>query len=163
MDTIDILKGISLVMSNAFDGAKDEKNEKIEIGLRREEGDPWVDNRLMDGFGVVIKKDILQINYTSEERLSNLHKKNYEQEFEERIENAASFIKKEFRKVMKKELKLEKIGDITIFVESISNIRQQVHAQGKYRILGLDEVKNSGKDEYREKFRKMIDKYNDKN
>lgn len=162
-DTIDILKGISLAMSKAYDGALDEDGEPIKIGLRREEGEPWKDNRLMDGFGVVIKKDILQVNYTSEERLANLHKKDYKGEIESRVQDAVSFLKKEYRKIMKKELSLEQVGELEIFVETISNIRQQVRAQGKYRIAGIEEVKNAGKDEYREKFIKTIEKYNDKN
>ncbi|NJN96314.1 MAG: hypothetical protein HC875_20465 [Anaerolineales bacterium] len=60
-------------------------------------------------------------------------------------------------------MKLEQVGDLEIFVESISNIRQQVRAQGKYRIAGFEEVKNAGKDEYKENFLKKLEKYNDKN
>ena len=50
--TLEIVRGISQVMANSHDGALDDKGEPIKIGLKREEGDPILDSRVMDGFGV---------------------------------------------------------------------------------------------------------------
>jgi hypothetical protein len=43
--TIDIIRGISQVAGNMFDGATDENGEPIKIGLKREEGNPMLDKR----------------------------------------------------------------------------------------------------------------------
>ena len=51
---IDIVKGISVAAGNAYDGAKDENGEDLKIGLKREEGNPNIDRRRMDGFGVKV-------------------------------------------------------------------------------------------------------------
>ena len=52
--TLEIINGISQVLSNSYDGALDESGEPVKIGLRREEGNPLVDPRVMDGFGAHI-------------------------------------------------------------------------------------------------------------
>ena len=49
---LEIVNGISQVMANAYDGATDENGEPIKIGLKREEGHPINDSRVMDGFKV---------------------------------------------------------------------------------------------------------------
>ena len=38
--TLEIINGISQAISRGYDGAHDESGEPIEIGLRREDGDP---------------------------------------------------------------------------------------------------------------------------
>ena len=48
--TLEIINGISQVLSKKYDGALDENDEPIKIGLKREEGDPILDSRIMDGF-----------------------------------------------------------------------------------------------------------------
>ena len=46
--TMEIVNGISQVMANSYDGALDEKGEPIKVGLKREEGHPINDSRVMD-------------------------------------------------------------------------------------------------------------------
>ena len=41
--TLEIINGISQVLSKAYDGALDENDEPVKIGLKREEGDPIVE------------------------------------------------------------------------------------------------------------------------
>ena len=50
--TLEIIRGISQAASNAHDGAIDEKGEPIKVGLKREEGHPLLDKRVMDGFSI---------------------------------------------------------------------------------------------------------------
>jgi hypothetical protein len=45
-----IIQGIAAAMANSYDGATDENGDPIKIGLRREEGNPVIDSRVMDGF-----------------------------------------------------------------------------------------------------------------
>ncbi len=49
-DVLEIVRGISQVMANAYDGAMDENGEPIKIGLKREEEVAITDKRVMDGF-----------------------------------------------------------------------------------------------------------------
>ena len=46
---LDIIKGLNQAAANAYDGYQ---NMDEEIGLRREEGHPIIDSRVMDGFSV---------------------------------------------------------------------------------------------------------------
>ena len=50
--TSEIVNAISQVLANTYDGALDESGEPVKIGLRREEGNPLIDHRVMDGFGI---------------------------------------------------------------------------------------------------------------
>ena len=56
---LDIVRGISQAAANAYDGSQDEKysldGEARKIGLKREEGDPIIDSRVVDGFNVRIR------------------------------------------------------------------------------------------------------------
>ena len=47
--TLEIINGISQVLANSYDGALDESGEPVKIGLRREEGNPLIDHRVIDG------------------------------------------------------------------------------------------------------------------
>ena len=53
---MEIVRGISQVMANSHDGALDDNGDPIKVGLKREEGDPITDSRIMDGFKVVVCK-----------------------------------------------------------------------------------------------------------
>ena len=71
--TLEIIRGISQAAANAYDGAHMEgyssDGKARTIGLKREEGDPITDKRVMDGFGVAFHGDKLKISYHSEVQL----------------------------------------------------------------------------------------------
>ena len=48
----EIVQALSQAAANAYDGAHDADGEAIKAGLKREEGNPLIDKRVMDGFGV---------------------------------------------------------------------------------------------------------------
>ena len=48
----EIVQGLSQAAANAYDGALDENGEPLLAGLKREEGDPILDKRVMHGFKV---------------------------------------------------------------------------------------------------------------
>ena len=73
--TLEIIQGINQAAANAYDGAHDERfvdGEAKEIGLNRESGDPIIDSRVSDGFGVKIIGNKLQINYEANIKLSDV-------------------------------------------------------------------------------------------
>ena len=81
-DVLEIVRGISQVMANAYDGAVDENGEPIKIGLKREEDVAITDKRVMDGFKVKIHGNELHILYHSEVQLKEVHSNNFESELE---------------------------------------------------------------------------------
>ena len=95
---LEIVNGISQVLANSYDGATDEDGEPVKIGLKREEGHPINDSRVMDGFSVKMYPGKICIHYHAEIKLKDLHKNDFESDIEEMIEQIAKFLKKEFKK-----------------------------------------------------------------
>ena len=138
--TLEIINGISQAISRGFDGALDENGDPVEIGLRREEGSPLLDSRVIDGFSARICADRLYISYHCEPPLREVHNSSFESEMESMIEKVKSFIQKEFKKVTKSSLSLSDPSEVQVLVEYISRIRTSVKAHKCYKIGGLSEV-----------------------
>ena len=158
--TLEIVNGISQVLANSYDGALDEKGEPVKIGLRREEGNPLVDHRIMDGFGAHISGDRLHIKYHAEIPLKEVHANGFEGEMESMVEKVKSFIQKEFKKVTKGALSLTDPSEVDVLVEYISRIRCSVKVHKCYKIGGTDAEPNDSYTDGREvepEFKKMMD------
>tara|TARA_Y100000592_G_C5362712_1_gene264455 strand:- start:86 stop:583 length:498 start_codon:yes stop_codon:yes gene_type:complete len=138
--TLEIINGISQVLANSYDGALDEQGEPVKIGLRREEGNPLVDHRIMDGFGAHIAADRLHIKYHTEIPLKEVHASNFESEMETMVEKVKSFIQKEFNKVTKSSLSLSDPSEVDVLVEYVSRVRCSVKVHKCYKIGGTDAV-----------------------
>jgi len=140
--TLEIINGISQVLANTYDGALDKDGKPIEIGLRREEGDPLLDERVMDGFGAYISGDRLHIKYHCEPMLKEVHNPSYESEIDSMVEKVKSFIQKEFKKVTGDSLSLSQPSEVDVLVEYISRIRVSVKAHKCWKIgsIGADPV-----------------------
>ena len=132
--TLEIINGISQVLANSYDGALDESGEPVTIGLRREEGNPLVDHRVMDGFGAHISGNRLHIKYHAELPLKEVHSNGFEAEMESMVEKVKSFIQKEFNKVTKSSLSLSEPSEVDVLVEYISRIRCSVKVHKCYQI-----------------------------
>ena len=52
---LDVIKGLNQAAANAYDGYQMDE----EVGLRREEGHPLIDSRVIDGFSVKFSADKL--------------------------------------------------------------------------------------------------------
>ena len=135
--TLEIINGISQVLANTYDGALDESGEPVKIGLRREEGNPLIDARIMDGFGAYISGDRLHIKYHSEIPLKEVHSNGFEAEMESMVEKVKSFLQKEFKKVTKSSLTLSDPSEVDVLVEYISRIRCSVKVHKCFKIGGL--------------------------
>ena len=135
--TLEIINGISQVLANSYDGALDESGELVKIGLRREEGNPLVDHRIMDGFGASIIGDRLHIKYHTEIPLKEVHSNGFEGEMESMVEKVKSFLQKEYGKVTKSSLSLSDPSEVDVLVEYISRIRCSVKVHKCYKIGGV--------------------------
>ena len=60
---LDVIKGLGQAASNAYDGYE---NMDDKIGLRREDGDPILDSRVIDGFNVRFAGNKMVLSYQSE-------------------------------------------------------------------------------------------------
>jgi hypothetical protein len=147
-ELMDVIKGISQVMAQTYDGARDENGELRKAGLRREEVPAFTscDCRLLDGFRARVThyadKDnsfpCLIVSYHSELRMEEAHSPKLVEDVEMHIAEALKYLKKEFKKVTGKELSVEKHGEIKMLVEETSRIRVFVTAQCRYKIGGVD-------------------------
>jgi hypothetical protein len=159
--TMEIVRGISQVMANSYDGALDESGEPIKIGLKREEGHPIHDSRVMDGFKVSFHGNKLCIHYHSEVKLKEVYANGFESDVEQMIEDIASFIKKEYRKVTGNSLSLAKDGEMDAIVQNTSRIRTWVQAKCFYLIGGLDDstggINDPSEDRLEDNFRKFLE------
>ena len=140
--TLEIINGISQVLANSYDGALDESGEPVKIGLRREEGNPLIDHRVMYGFGAHIAADRLHIKYHAEIPLKEVHANGFESEMESMVEKVKSFIQKEFNKVTKSSLSLSDPSEVDVLVEYISRIRCSVKVHKCYKIGSLETESN---------------------
>ncbi len=140
--TLEIIQGIRQAASNAYDGALDENGEPVKIGLKREEGNPLLDQRVMDGFNVSFYGKRLCIGYHSEVRLKEVYGSNFESDTEQMIEDIASFLKREYKKVTGNSLSLKAVGEVDVLVQNTSKVRSWVQAKKHYEIGSLSEVEN---------------------
>ena len=144
MDKIQqIIQGIAAAMANSYDGATDENGDPIKIGLRREEGNPVLDSRVMDGFDCKIQGDLLVVKYSTEENLKGLRGihhmglEKYQKEIEQRMADIIKFVKKEAKKATGANLRLTLDGEIDILIQPMNKLRTMVSAVGMYKIGGM--------------------------
>tara|TARA_Y100000593_G_C4070666_1_gene218976 strand:- start:30 stop:539 length:510 start_codon:yes stop_codon:yes gene_type:complete len=145
---LDIVRGISQAAANAYDGSQDEKysldGEARKIGLKREEGDPIIDSRVVDGFNVRMSGPILTISYQSDIKLKDVYAGDIEADVDEMIENVASFLKKEYKKVTGDSLSLTADGEVDVLVQNTSKVRVFVTGKKNYKIGNLEGVLEVG-------------------
>jgi hypothetical protein len=144
-NVLDIVRGISSAVATAYDGALDEKGEPIKIGLSREEGDVVLDKRIMDGFGVSLSGNTITIKYHGNIQLRDVHGGKFESEIAQKLEDIASYLKKQYKKITGNSLSLTKIDkEPDIFVQSLSRRRSMVNATCSYKIGGMPEEPELG-------------------
>ena len=140
--TLDIVRGISQAACSAYDGALDEKGEPIKIGLKREEGNPMVDSRTMDGFKVRIDGANLIVSYHSDILLKDVYGGNLENECEKIMGDIVRFLKKQYKKVTGNTLSLTDPSECDVLVQSTSRVRVFLTASKVYTISGMQGVNN---------------------
>jgi len=136
--TYEIIQGLSQAAANAYDGAHNDEGELLEIGLQREQGNPLIDKRVMDGFNVRFFANKMVLSYHSEVQLKEVYAKGFESEIDQRLADIVSFLKKEYRKVTGSSVGLKQEGEIDVRVENSSRIRSWVMAAKTYVIEGSE-------------------------
>ena len=162
---VDILKGISQAAGNMYDGAADENGEPIKIGLKREEGNPLLDRRTIDGCSVRCSGKTLHISYHSELLLKDVYRGNLESELEQTMSDIVSYLKKEYKKITGNTLSLKEKGECDARVESTSRIRVFVTARKDYEIGNMSEVediKGPSEDNLENTFKSFLEQSSDK-
>ena len=118
-EVLEIVRGISSAAAQGYDGALDSDGQPLKIGLKREEGDPILDKRIIDGFKASIAGNMLIIKYQAEIMLKDVYKGDFEGEVEQRMKDISSFLKKEYKKITGNSLTLTKDDEAEILVQSI--------------------------------------------
>lgn len=136
-DVLEIVRAIStIVAQKGYDGALDDDGERVEIGLKRDEGHPILDSRIIDGFSVQFQGNLLVINYQSEIKLAEVHEKGFENDVNSYIRKIASFLRAEYKKSTGRALTLSPQGESKILVQQTSRVRTWVQATQIYKIGG---------------------------
>tara|TARA_B100000131_G_scaffold148855_1_gene144565 strand:+ start:7214 stop:7723 length:510 start_codon:yes stop_codon:yes gene_type:complete len=138
----ELIQGIMQAAADAYDGALDEKGEPLKIGLKREEGHPVYDSRMIDGFKVRCDGTHLMVTYQSEIKLRDVYATKLEDELESTFSDIVSYLKKRYNALTGKRLSLSPTGECDALVQKTSNVRVFVVAKKVYRIGGLSGVEN---------------------
>ena len=162
---VDILRGISQAAAGMYDGATDEDGEPVKIGLKREEGNPMLDKRVIDGCKVRCSGKTLIVSYHSELLLKDVYSKNLENELEQTMSDIVSYLKKQYRKITKNTLSLKEKGEVDARVESTSRVRVFVTASKHYEITSMsdvEDIKNPSEDKLEKTFSDFLAMSSDK-
>lgn len=160
---LDVIKGLNQAASNAYDGYESMDDK---VGLKREDGHPIVDSRMMDGFKVRFSGENMIITYHSEVMLKELHPRNqFENEVEKTFADIVKFLKKEYKKVTKNSVSLSPVGETNMIVQSTSRIRNWVQAVKQYKVSAEGDtvsLKQPSKDTVDNGVKKFLDLMSDK-
>ena len=163
--TLEIIRGISQAAANAYDGAHIEgyssDGKARTVGLKREEGDPITDKRVMDGFKVKFYGNKLCIKYHSEVQLKEVYGGSFESDTESMINDIAKFLKKEYKIITGDSLSLTPDGEVDIIVQNTSRVRTWCQAHRFYNIGSISDAEEvrgeSDKKRMDKDFKKFLD------
>jgi len=78
---VEVLRGISQAFRDiGYDGALTEDGKPVEIGLKREQGHPVYNSRVMDGFNVSVSGKTLILSYHTDLKLKEIYSQDLEAE-----------------------------------------------------------------------------------
>ncbi len=166
--TLEIIQGLAQAASNAYDGAHDERyvrpDETKSMGMKRENGCPLNDSRVIDGFSVKFYGNRLCLSYQSDVLLKDIYAKNFAGDIDRQMNEIKKFLQKEYRKVTGNSVTLSKDGNADVLVQSTSRVRSFVNAKQHYKISGLKELPQlePAIEDSRKVTRKFLDQFSDK-
>ena len=141
---LDVIQGLSQAAANAYDGTHIESfspdGEVRTAGLKREEGNPLIDRRVMDGFNIRFMGPMLCVSYQTELQIKEVYASGFETEMEQRVADIVKFLKKEYKNVTGNSVSLTKEGEIDVLVQSASRVHSWATAYQKYKIGGMGET-----------------------
>ena len=155
----DIVQGIMQAAADAYDGALDENGEPLKIGLKREEGHPVYDSRMIDGFKVRCDGTHVLITYQSEIKLRDVYATKLEEELESTFSDIVAYLKKRYKALTGRSLSLSPAAACDALVQKTSNVRVWVVAKKVYRIGGMGSTENRlapSEDRLRDTFKNFL-------
>ena len=158
---LDVVRGLMQAAADSFDGALDDKGEPIKIGLKREEGHPVLDSRVMDGFKCRIDGSKLLVTYQSDCRLKDVYATNFESDLELTFKDIVKYLRKRYKQITGKTVSLTADGDVDALVQSTSRVRVFVTASKTFKIGNLKSIINRlepSEDTLDAKFKKFLGK-----
>jgi hypothetical protein len=165
----DIVKGINQAAANAYDGSHDkrfvEDGDDKAVGLKREQGCPINDSRVIDGFKVRMSGPKLIVSYQSEMPMSSFHNTKLDQEMEQTYADIVKFLKKEYKKITSETLSLKEDGPCDILLQNMSRLRTWVECTKVYTIGNMKDIIPLGEpseDRLEKDFRKFLELSTDK-
>ena len=143
---MDIIKGISQVMAQTYDGAID-KDGKVRRNTVRfpETSDSYEMRGMIEGFRARVSGDKLIVNFQTDVTQEEAHDPKFEQEMKKKINEAVKYLKKEFKKVTGKSLSLKEEQEMPVRVEFLSRLRTTATACCIYKIGGMDREESENK------------------
>tara|TARA_Y100000034_G_scaffold98224_1_gene120206 strand:- start:576 stop:1154 length:579 start_codon:yes stop_codon:yes gene_type:complete len=161
---LDVVRGLSQAAANAYDGTHIESfspdGEVRTAGLKREEGNPLIDRRVMDGFNIRFMGPFLCVSYQTELQLKEVYAAGFESEMEQRVADIVKFLKKEYKNVTGNAVTLTKEGEVDVRVESASRVHSWATVYQRYKIGGLGEavvVEAGSKDRLEKSWKTFLD------
>jgi len=135
----EIVQGLAQAAANAYDGALDENGEPLLAGLKREEGNPILDKRVMDGFNIKFYGNMMCLSYMAEVQLKEVYANGFESDIESQLAEIVKFLQKEYKKITGNSISLTTEGEVDVRVENSSRVRSWVTAKMHYKVGGLKE------------------------
>jgi len=166
--TLEIIQGLSQAAANAYDGAHDKRysydGEENSMGLKREEGCPIKDSRVMDGFNVRFYGDSMILSYQGDVKLKEVYGGTFEQDMESMLNEIKGWLEKEYRKVTGNSVKLTAKGEPNILVQTTSRVRNWVEANQHFKIGSIESmpILEPSVDATRDVTRKFLEQFSDK-
>ena len=140
-NTLEIIRGLAQAAANVYDGGYDERysldGEARKVGLKREEGDPILDRRVIDGFKIKFYANEICLHYHGEVKLKEVYGGKFESEMERMLNEIKKFLQKEYKVVTGKSITLTAKDEPYILVQSTSRVRSWVQAHQFFKIGGL--------------------------
>jgi hypothetical protein len=154
--TLKIIRGIAQAASKRYDGALDDNNVPINMGLKRDNGDPVLNSRIMDGWNVRIQGDQLIFTYSSNIKIKETHAPGFENEQIQYMNRALKWLKAEYNKITGDTLSLTKAEEPKTVVRTISNIRAWVQLIAVFKIGGLTDVTTTSQDQSQKDWKTFV-------
>jgi len=139
---LDVIRGIMQAAADCYDGALDEKGDPVKIGLKREEGHPILDSRMIDGFKVRTDGTHLLVTYQSETTLKEVYGTDFEGNLEITFGDISKHLKKKYKQLTGKNISLTPVAECDAHVQTTSRYRCWVVAKKTYKIGGLASIKD---------------------
>lgn len=134
--TQEVIAAIHQAAANSYDSDLSD----VDVKLKRDKGDRLLDSRVIDGFNVAISANVLRVSYQTEEKVSEIHKKNLQNEINLIFSDIESYLKKEYSKQLGETLRLtRKKEEPFIQIENLSRVRTYVRAYQDFIIGNLDD------------------------